>query len=275
MDSTAPVRAAACGARLRDPGSSVRLPGAGVALDSSRSAERRERAAITLLVLALYVVGYFAVGWATDPAAARSLTTPLDVRVPFVPATIFLYAWVYTGVAFPLFSVRSHALFRRVGAAYAVVIAVSLAAFRVYPVGASGLRPEAATLDTSHFTEWGVRLLYWLDPPVNLFPSIHIGLATLAALSAWKARPVYGAFAFPWLIAVVVSISTVKQHFAIDGVAGFALAVTVYALIVRPQPSDPAEASAYGWGGPLLYLVFHCSLYAAAYVAYRAGFQPG
>lgn len=219
----------------------------------------------------MYVVGYFAVGWATDPAAAHSLATPLDARIPFVPETIFLYVWVYSGATFPLFSVRSRALFRRVGLGYAAVIAVSLAAFVAYPVDSSELRPELVTLDASRFPEWGVRLLYRLDPPVNLFPSMHIAIATLAALSAWKARPVYGAITFPWLLAVVVSVCTVKQHFAVDGVAGFALAVGVFAAIIRPVRRDSSEASAYGWGGPLLYLVCHCAFYAAAYAAYRAG----
>jgi hypothetical protein len=241
-------------------------------LNSSGNAKPKERAAITSLVLASYVAGYFSIGWATDPGRARSLATPLDALIPFVPETVFLYAWVYTAMVFPLFVVRSPALFRRVGLAYAIVIAACLAMFAVYPVTAVDLRPDVGALDASRFAEWGVTLVYTVDPPYNLFPSLHLAVATLAALSAWKARPVYGAIGFAWVLLIAVSVSTVKQHFLIDSAAGAALACAVYAAIIRPYGRVPAKESAYGWGGPLLYLVFHGLAYATAYAAFRAGF---
>jgi membrane-associated phospholipid phosphatase len=241
-------------------------------LDSGGHAELAERVAITALVLVFYAAGYFLIGWATDPASARSLAMPLDARIPFVPETIFVYASVYTAVTFPLFAVRSPALFRRVGVAYGVVIAVSLAVFAVCPVTSVDLRPDITLLDASRFSGWGVKLVYTLDPPFNLFPSIHLAVATLAAFAAWKARPAYGAIGFAWVALIAVSISTVKQHFLIDGVAGFGLAITAYASIIRPYPRVPVAESGYGWGGPLLYLAFHAGFYAAAYGAYRAGF---
>jgi membrane-associated phospholipid phosphatase len=240
-------------------------------LQSGGKAKLNERAAIASVVLASYVTGYFLIGWTTDPESARSLSTPLDARIPFVPETIFLYAWVYTAMTFPLFVVRSPALFRRVGLAYAVVIAASLATFVVYPVTSVDLRPDVGHLDASQFTGWAVKLVYTIDPPCNLFPSLHLAAATLAALSAWKARPVYGVIGFTWLVLIAVSVSTVKQHFLLDGVAGFGLAVVAYGLIIRPYRRVSVEESAYGWSGPLLYLGFHGSFYAAAYAVYRAG----
>ena len=243
----------------------------GGALNSSGNAELKERVAIASLIVASYVVGYFPIGWTTDPGCVRSLATPLDALIPFVPETIFLYAWVYTAMVFPLFVVRSPALFRRVGLAYAIVIAACLAVFAVYPVTAVDLRPDVGVLDTSRFAGWGVKLIYTLDPPYNLFPSIHLAVATLAALSAWKARPVYGAIGFAWVLLIAVSVSTVKQHFLVDGVAGAGLACAVYAVIIRPYGRVPVEESAYGWSGPLLYLVFHGLVYATAYAAFRAG----
>ena len=146
-------------------------------LNSSGNAELKERAAIASLILASYVAGYFTIGWTTDSGRARSLATPLDALIPFVPETIFLYAWVYTAMVFPLFVVRSPALFRRVGLAYAIVIAACLAVFLVYPVTAVDLRPDVGALDASRFAGWGVKLVYTLDPPYNLFPSLHLAVA--------------------------------------------------------------------------------------------------
>ena len=240
-------------------------------MNSSGNADLKERAAIASLILVSYVAGYFPIGWTTDPGRARSLATPLDAMIPFVPETIFLYAWVYTAMLFPLFVVRSPALFRRVGLAYAIVIAACLAMFLVYPVTAVGLRPDVGALDPSHFAGWGVKLVYTLDPPYNLFPSLHLTVAILAALSAWKARSVYGAIGFAWVGLIAVSVSTVKQHFLIDDVAGAGLACAVYAVIIRPYRRVSVEESAYGWSGPLLYLVFHGLVYATAYAAFRAG----
>jgi membrane-associated phospholipid phosphatase len=240
-------------------------------MNSDGKSELRERAVIASLILVSYVAGYFLIGWATDPESARSLWTSLDARIPFVPETVFLYAWVFTAMAFPLFVVRSPALFRRVGLAYAIVIAASLATFVAYPVGAAGLRPDVGALDASRFAEWGVKLVYTIDPPFNLFPSIHVAVATLAALSAWKARPVYGAFGVAGVLLIAASVSTVKQHFLVDSVAGAGLAIAVYAVIIRPYRPAPEEESAYGWGGPLLYLVSHGLAYATAYAAFRAG----
>jgi membrane-associated phospholipid phosphatase len=241
-------------------------------LNSGGNADRKERAAIVALVFAPYVAGYFFIGWVSDPERARSLATPLDAAIPFVPETIFLYAWLFTAMLFPLFAVRSPALFRRVGLAYAAVVAACLATFEVYPVTSADLRPAVGALDPSRFAEWGVKLVYTLDPPVNLFPSLHLAIATLAALSAWKARPAYGAIGLVWVVLIAVSVSTVKQHFLADSVAGAALAVAAYAAIIRPYGRVPVEESAYGWGGPALYLVFHALFYATAYAVFRAGF---
>jgi len=244
-------------------------------LNLGGKSELRERVVIASLILVSYVAGYFPIGWTTDPESARSLSTSLDARIPFLPETVLLYVWVYTAMVFPLFVVRSPALFRRVGLAYGIVIAASLATFAVYPVSAVDLRPDVGMLDTSRFAEWGVKVVYTLDPPFNLFPSIHVAVATLAALSAWKARPVYGAIGVAGVLLIAVSVSTLKQHFLVDSVAGVGLATAVYAAIIRPYGPVPVEESAYGWRGPLLYLVFHGLAYATAYAVFRTGWLAG
>ena len=81
-----------------------------------------------------------------------------------------------------------------------------------------------------------------------------------------------GAIGFAWVLLIAVSVSTVKQHFLVDGVAGAGLACAAYAVIIRPYGRVPVEESAYGWSGPLLYLVFHGLVYSTAYAAFRAGF---
>jgi len=243
-------------------------------LPSKRHWGRIERAVIVCCVLSVYVAGYFWIGWNTPAARAHSLWTALDRRVPFVPEAIFLYAWMYTAMVFPLFSVRSRALFRRVALAYAVTIAISFAVFLVYPVSGVELRQSAGPVDPARFSGWGIRTLYALDPPYNLFPSIHLSIATLAALAAGTARRSYGVIGAPCVVLIAASVSLVKQHYLADVAAGVALAVAVHGVFIRPHRPAAAEEPAYGWLGPAAYLAFHAAVYAAAYAAFRMAIDP-
>lgn len=240
-------------------------------MPSNRNRDQVERTLIVLAVFSFYVAGYFLIGWNTSTARARSLGTSLDRSIPFVPEAIFLYASMYTAMIYPLFVVRSRALFRRVALAYALTISISFALFLVYPVSGVELRRAAGPLDASRFASWGISVLYALDPPFNLFPSIHLSIATLAALAAWKARPVYGAISAPWLALIAASVSLVKQHYLVDVAAGVALAVAVHVVVIRPLRLVEPSRSGYGWIGPLAYLLFNAAFFAAAYVLFRAG----
>jgi hypothetical protein len=238
--------------------------------------ENREKLGFSVLLLIVWVSGYYAIAFTTDPNSARSLGTPLDAAIPFLPTTIYLYSWVYTAMFYPLFTVRSIRLFRRVALAYSLVLAVSLAAFRLFPVTSLGFRPDPRLLQDHTFHEWGVRLNFFLDPPFNLFPSLHLSIATLVALAAWKARPVYGAMAALMTGGIAVAVLTLKQHYLVDGIAGVALGTASYGALVHPVAGGalPRDRVAYGWTGPLSYLALHSFMIVGLYALYRAGVRP-
>jgi hypothetical protein len=220
-------------------------------------------------VIALFVAGYFAVGRAVDPARARELSTALDRKIPFVARTVWIYLAVFPASLFPLFVVRGRALFRRTIAAYAAVIVVSLAAFVLVPVTSVGLREDAARLDLHRFSTWAVATLYRIDPPVNLFPSLHLSIAALASLSAWKASRTFGAAGFAGVAAIAASICTVKQHFIADGAGGLALAGVAYAAILRAHPRAAGGQDAYGPRGAAAFVAFVALLAVGSYVGFR------
>jgi hypothetical protein len=240
------------------------------------TAEHREKLAFAGLLLIFWACGYYAIALTTDPQAARSLGTAFDAAIPFLPVTVYLYSWVYTAMLYPLFTVRCIRLFRRVALAYSLVIAISFVVFRLFPVTSLGFRPEPGLLQDHSFYEWGVRLNFLLDPPFNLFPSLHLSIATLVALTAWKVRPAYGAIALFMVSGIAVAVLTLKQHFLADGVAGIALGVASYGVLVRPYRLGnlPPQEVAYGWAGPAGYLVLHTIVLAGLYVLYRAGVRP-
>jgi membrane-associated phospholipid phosphatase len=231
----------------------------------------RERALLVGAVALFHVGGYFAVARATDPARAGSLRTQLDELVPFLPESVFVYASVFAAAFLPVFVVRSRSLFRRVALAYGATIALSLACFVLVPVSSRELRASAEALDPSRFVEWGVLLIYRLDPATNLFPSLHLSIAVVAALSAWAVRPLYGAVSLLWVALVAVSVLTVKQHFAVDVLSGGALGAAAYVLFIRPGARHLEPDAAYGWRGPALFAGLVGLALACLYAAFRAG----
>jgi hypothetical protein len=237
----------------------------------------RQREMLQRWLMAAAMVVYFVVGFRLVPmvAAGRATTlwTTLDDRIPFLPWTIYVYAFVYTAMLYPLFVVRCSRLFQRVAMAYFAVLTISFVCYAVFPVTSIGLRPNTAGLSDHVFHEWGIKLNYALDEPYNLFPSLHLSIAILAMLSAWKAAPRVGALALPIVGGVGIAIFTTKQHFLADGVAAIGLAVAVFLWILQPYASRevPEAQRTFGYRGAAGYFAFHCGVYLALYVAFRMG----
>jgi membrane-associated phospholipid phosphatase len=234
----------------------------------------QERGLLAGLVFVCAIGGYYLIGLTEDPSRATTLHTALDDAIPLEPKAMWFYAWVYTAMLYPVFAIRDRLLFRRSVAAYLSMLAVCFATYVLYPVTSADLRADPASLDLGLFWDWGLRLNYHLDPPVNLFPSLHMAAVVLAALCAGKARPLYGWIAAPLVCLIAWAICAVKQHYAVDGVAGAALGAACYlAWVHRAQPEDP-EARAFTWRGPATYAAFHCSIYVGLYALFKAQFRP-
>lgn len=233
-----------------------------------------------MALVLVWLVGYYAIAWSVDGDRARRLQTPLDSAIPFVPEWILGYSWVYTAIALPLFTIRCRRLFRRVAIAYAVLLAVSFVCFLFFPVSSIGFRPgdpEIAALGAERFLVWGLRLNFRLDPPLNLFPSLHLSSITLVALACGQARRGFGVFAGVIMVVVGLSLVLLKQHYVADLAAGLATGAVIWAAIVRPIRGQPcAEGScARGWRGPVAYLTLHAFAIIGLWMAFRFGLPPG
>ncbi len=231
-----------------------------------------ERVALAGAIATAWIAGYHAIGWTTDLDRAVRLDTALDRAIPFVPQTVYLYGLVYGASLYPLFVIRSRALLWRAAAAYVLVIAASLLCFVVFPVTCAGFRPPTEAIDARTLHGWGVRLIYDLDPPTNLFPSLHVGLAAVGAAATWRASPRLAVPALGILLATVVSIATVKQHFVADALAAFLLVTVVHDRVLRPfRPAPDDEPLAFSWWGPAGYLALQLGLYALLALAFAVG----
>jgi membrane-associated phospholipid phosphatase len=150
---------------------------------------------------------------------------PWDALIPCVPSMLWIYLFGVLIPLLPAWLLRGEAFLRAVRA-YAILIVASTAAFILLPTDATALRlacPPHEVLDT----------LYAIDMGTNLFPSMHVGFATLAALclrsvgSHWT-----GAFFFAALLQAAAAC-LVKQHYSADVLGGAALAWGAHALAFR------------------------------------------
>jgi membrane-associated phospholipid phosphatase len=192
-----------------------------------------ERAAWILGIATLWVFGYFSLGARGPLPHQADLRTAIDEWIPFVGWMIWPYL---LGIAFPLtplIAIRCHHLFRLAAVGYVVVITASLACFLLFPAASIEVRPNPSVADLDPISKWAIVALHAIDPPSNLFPSLHVSLATLAALLIWKAAPRWGLLAATCATTISISVCTVKQHVVFDVVAGLALAAVVYTYIFR------------------------------------------
>ena len=163
-----------------------------------------------------------------------------DRLVPFVDWTIWIYASQYLLLYCCFLGVNgAHAVSRLV---YAISLA-SLLAFCVFLVCPTELPRNAAQEGASAFA---FRFLYSIDSAANCFPSLHVALAWLSALSLREERKMAGAVAVAWAGLISISTLTTKQHYFVDLVGGGVLALLCRRLICRFVAALPPSRTAVG-----------------------------
>lgn len=153
------------------------------------------------------------------------LESPLDPLIPFVPSFIYPYLLLIPfiliglGLVFPTPYAEPLYLALILG-----VLAGSLTRFFVH----SGIRqPEIRGKDLAN------RLVHWLyrhDDRAHTFPSSHVLISLIMSHYLALAFPAWAAGI--WTLGGLIAVSTVfvKQHYALDVVAGAAYAVVAVHL---------------------------------------------
>jgi membrane-associated phospholipid phosphatase len=150
-----------------------------------------------------------------------ALQTSLDAAFPFVPAAAVIYLTVYVMPWIAPFVLHTPARLRELARALALAILLA---------GISYLLVPAELIDTGPTNAEAVGRLYrladWINLTHNYFPSLHVGIAVVCAVtfSRYSTR---SAGTIYWLWAALIAISTVltKQHYVLDVVVGAVLGV--------------------------------------------------
>lgn len=175
-------------------------------------------AAILWLVLNCTV--YFGTRLLPNDAVRHAVALPLDAKIPFVPAmiTIYILSYLYWGASYlRIAREEKSAVWPFFAGAY-IAKMICLICLLAYPTEI--VRPEPTGSDVfSALT----RMIYSLDAPNNLFPSIHCLESWLCFRGLCKIRGLcrgvkIGAFVFTVL--VCASTVLVRQHYLLDIPAG-------------------------------------------------------
>lgn len=145
-----------------------------------------------------------------------------DTWVPFTPAALWLYVslWVYVPLAPALFATRGE-LLRHLWAAVALS-AAGFAVFLLWPTTVP--KPDVGVMGAP-----SLAYLKAVDASGNAFPSLHVAFAVFTAAAMGRTLRGLGAGAlaraanWAWCLGIVYSTVAIRQHVALDALAGAAL----------------------------------------------------
>ena len=187
--------------------------------------------AVTLFTSLWFVAIYGGCDWITRHRATRvSLDFAWERSIPFVPAATPVYLSLNLLLATLALSLRRTAELLAAGTTIATMIAIAGACFLAMPSQLS--YPPLASAGA-----WQplFRIADTMNLEYNLLPSLHVALATFAALVLGLRGGVLKRMAFAcWAVAIAASTLLLHQHHVLDAVAGFALAIACHAWIHEP-----------------------------------------
>ena len=158
------------------------------------------------------------------------ITSSFDMMIPFIPWTAIIYvSWYVFWVGnYALCAVQEENERTRFFCADIIVKAICLIIFLVFPT--TNVRPEVGD---SGFFENVMRLIYYIDTPDNLFPSIHCAGSWMCWIGVRKRKDIpiaYRIFSLLLAVAICISTLTTKQHVIIDVISGIVLAEGCYMI---------------------------------------------
>ncbi len=171
----------------------------------------------TLAAVTYFVLGYYAsawlgerIGWQLDPAMTW------DAKIPFIPGAIFGYLVVYLSLACAYWQFDDPQQFSHFVRGIFPLLTLHFLIFIFFP--AVMRRPEPAGDGLIiQITQW----YFAIDPPRNVFPSLHVGEPLYITISIWSYKPRWGWIFLLMTLITAISVLLIKQHYIADVLAAF------------------------------------------------------
>ena len=163
--------------------------------------------------------------------------TAIDRTAPFLPYTVLIYVSEYIYFAFVYILLKNHKTINQYLYSFFFLQLISCFIFLVYPT----IYPRENFPIPSDLPLWLQNVWYWLrkqDAATNCFPSLHVSSVYLSALVFQKDGPTqngedlsskikYWVFMI-WGTLIALSTLTTKQHYVVDIISGFSMAILCY-----------------------------------------------
>lgn len=164
-----------------------------------------------------------------------NLEFSIDPMVPFLPWTLSIYigCYLFWAINYVLCAHQENAQAYRFFCADFIAKAICFVFFILLPT--TNVRPDILG-DT--FWELGITLLYQVDAPTNLFPSIHCLVSWFCFIGIRKNKNIplwYRILTLFIAIAICLSTLTTRQHVIVDVLGGILLAEISYWIARCPS----------------------------------------
>lgn len=194
-------------------------------------------AIIPLLTCMLFnFTAYYVPKLIIDPSRYNGLAIPgIDSEIPFVPFFVFPYAIAFAQWVIGFIVIAREGKKRCLMLVATDVIAklTCMAVFIIYPTAI-----ELPEVTGSSLSELVVRTVYFFDTPTNLFPSIHCLESWICVRMTLPLRRVpewYKHLMFVLSAFVFASVVLIKQHYAIDILAGILVFEAAYFVVKKTR----------------------------------------
>lgn len=163
----------------------------------------------------------------------------IDTVVPFLPNSVWIYISEYVFFAVVYVTCKDMVNLNKYFYSFLVLQLTSVLIFFVWP---TTYPRELFPLpdDLNAFTYYAFSTLRMTDTPANCCPSLHVSSVYLSAFIFLDDQRKKFPFFFIWGTAIALSTLTTKQHYLIDVVMGFLMAVSTYWIFHKYISYRPA-----------------------------------
>lgn len=156
----------------------------------------------------------------------------VDTVVPFLPGSVWLYISDYLFFAAVYITCKDMMNLNKYFYSFLFLQVISVVIFWSWPTTyPRDLFPLPNDLDP--ITYFAFNTLRVADTPANCCPSLHVSGVYLSAFIFLDDQRKKFPFFFVWGTAIAVSTLTTKQHYLVDVVTGFLMALTTYWIFHR------------------------------------------
>jgi membrane-associated phospholipid phosphatase len=151
----------------------------------------------------------------------------IDTVVPFLPYTVWIYISEYIFFVVVYITCKDMVNLNKYFYSFLVLQVTSVMIFWIWPTTyPRELFPLTNDLDA--VTYFAFNTLRKTDTPANCCPSLHVSSVYLSTFLFLDDQRKKFPFFFIWGTAIALSTLTTKQHYLIDVVLGFLMAVSTY-----------------------------------------------